>query len=80
MQLYCTSSQSLSKFLSDTWSRKKIEAKILMLYQSTLVTSWVRYQPSDINRTHWIGNKNKAPEKRRAIIINFARYNIKKKN
>ena len=36
-------------------------------------------QPSDIDRTQRIGNKNKARKKGRAIIIKFTRYNIRKK-
>ena len=36
-------------------------------------------QPSDIDGTHRIGNKNKACKKGRAIIIKFARYNTRKK-
>ena len=37
-------------------------------------------QPSDIDRTHRIGNKNKARKKGRAIIIKFTRYNTRKKS
>ena len=36
-------------------------------------------QPSDIDRTHRIGNKNKTRTKGRAIIIKFTRYNTRKK-
>ena len=36
-------------------------------------------QPSDIDQTHRIGNKNKARKKGRAIIIKFTRYNTRKK-
>ena len=36
-------------------------------------------QPSDIDRTHRICNKNKARKKGRAIIIKFTRYNTRKK-
>ena len=36
-------------------------------------------QPFDIDRTHRIGNKNKALKKGRAIIIKFTRYNTRKK-
>ena len=36
-------------------------------------------QPSDIDRTHRIGNKNKTRKKGRAIIIKFTRYNSRKK-
>ena len=36
-------------------------------------------QPSDIDRTHRIGNKNKVRKKGRAIIIKFTRYNTRKK-
>ena len=36
-------------------------------------------QPSDIDGTHRIGNKNKACKKGRAIIIKFTRYNFRKK-
>ena len=36
-------------------------------------------QPSDIDRTHRIGNKNKTRKKGRAIIIKFTRYNTRKK-
>ena len=36
-------------------------------------------QPSDIDRTHRIGNKNKVHKKVRAIIIEFTRYNTRKK-
>ena len=36
-------------------------------------------QPSDIDRTHRIGNKNITRKKGRAIIIKFIRYNTRKK-
>ena len=36
-------------------------------------------QPSDIDRTDRIGNKNKTCKKVRAIIIKFTRYNTRKK-
>ena len=36
-------------------------------------------QPSDIDRMHRIGDKNKARKTGRAIIIKFTMYNIKKK-
>ena len=36
-------------------------------------------QPSDIDRTHRIGNKNKARKKGREMIIKFTRYNTRKK-
>ena len=36
-------------------------------------------KPSDIDRTHRIGNKNKGRKKGRAIIIKFTRYNTRKK-
>ena len=35
-------------------------------------------KPSDIDRTHRIGNKNKGRKKGRAIIIKFTRYNTRK--
>ena len=35
-------------------------------------------QPSDIDRTDRIGNKNKTRKKVRAIIITFSRYNTRK--
>ena len=36
-------------------------------------------QPSDIDRTHRIGNKNKARKIVQVIIIKFTRYNTRKK-
>ena len=36
-------------------------------------------QPSDIDRTHCIGNNHKARKKGRAIIIKFTKYNTRKK-
>ena len=36
-------------------------------------------QPSDIDRTHRIGNKNKARKKGQTLIIKFNRHNNRKK-
>ena len=36
-------------------------------------------QPSDIDRTHCFGNKNKTRKKGQAMIIKFTRYNTRKK-
>ena len=54
--------------------------KILVPYQLTFINERLELdiQPSDIDRTHRIGNKNKARKKGRAVIIKFTRYNTRK--
>ena len=49
--------------------------KILVPYQLTFINERLELdiQPSDIDRTHRIGNKNKARKKGRAVIIKFTR-------
>ena len=65
---------------ANTWRRRKSKWSYWPLSVNIINEHLgLDIQPSDIDRTHRIGNKNKTRKKDRAIITKFTRYNTRKK-